>query len=158
VLSRLEPLASICLTGISYDPFVGRRLWLLYRLQPASEGVPLAVQLKRLRPVTVSALLATWLRDRAQPFTEDEAVDAVRQQLAELPRVLFAEPRLRDDTTGATRAALAGLVRLGMLRTEGLAYRLGDRRTHPQFPRTADMIAHQANFHEETLEGARFGA
>jgi hypothetical protein len=37
VLSRLEPLASICLTGISYDPFVGRRLWLLYRLQPASE-------------------------------------------------------------------------------------------------------------------------
>jgi hypothetical protein len=156
VLSRLEPLASICLAGISYDPFVGRRLCLLYRVQPAVQAVPLDIQLKRLRPVTTSALLATWLRAHDHPFAEDEAIAAVRRQIVELPAALFVEPQLRSNSARATRAALAGMLRLGMLHTEGRRYRLSARRVHPQFPRTSDMVAYQANFHEETLEGARF--
>jgi len=155
VLSRLQPLARAWLTGISYEPFVGRRLCMLYRIEPAADGVPLELQLKRLRPITVSALLATWLRTRSAPFTEKHATDAVEHQLNELPPVLFVEARLRGHPQRMTRAALAGMERLGILLREGSEYAVADRRTHPSFPRTADMIEYQANFHAETLEGAR---
>ncbi|MGZ3517245.1 MAG: hypothetical protein ACXVAM_08720 [Vulcanimicrobiaceae bacterium] len=153
ILTRLAPLARIWLVGISYDPFVGRRLSMLYHVAPAVDDVPLDAQLKRLRPVTTSALLATWLRDRTDPFTEREAVDAVTQQLSALPRVLFVDPELRRDPERTVHAALAGMHRFGMLEWNGSHHRLGERRAHPQFPRTIDMIAYQSNFHEETLEG-----
>ena len=157
-LSRLQPLASVWLAGISYDPFVGRRLGLLYRIAPAVPDLSLDIQLKRLRPVTTSALLATWLRDRSAPFTGPEAIEGVKDQIAALPEALFIEPHLRKDPERATRAALNGMLRLGTLVKRSSTFALTDRRTHPQFPRTADMIAYQANFHEETLEGARFAA
>lgn len=155
VLSRLQPLAHTWLAGISYEPFLGRRLCMLYRVQRAADGVPLEIQLKRLRPVTVSALLATWLRTRIEPFTKTQAAAAIERQLNELPPALFVEPQLRRHPESATRAALAGMVRLRILRRENSDYALAGRRTHPQFPRTTDMIEYQANFHEETLEGAR---
>ncbi|MBV9737200.1 MAG: hypothetical protein JO177_03425, partial [Candidatus Eremiobacteraeota bacterium] len=157
-LSRLQPLASVWLAGISYDPFVGRRLGLLYRIARAAPDLSLDIQLKRLRPVTTSALLATWLRDRSAPFTGPEAIEGVKGQIAALPEALFIEPHLRKDPERATRAALNGMLRLGTLVKRSSTFALTDRRTHPQFPRTADMIAYQANFHEETLEGARFAA
>ncbi len=74
-LPRLAPLAEIWLAGISYDPLVGRRLSLLYRVGKAEPNVALDLQLKRIRPVTTSALLGTWLYERGaeQPFTADDA-------------------------------------------------------------------------------------
>lgn len=155
VLSRLQPVAHTWLTGVSYEPFAQRRLCMLYRVQRAVDGIPLEIQLKRLRPVTVSALLATWLRTRSEPFTQSQAGAAIERQLNDLPPALFVEPQLRRHPESVTRAALAGMVRLGILRREGSDYALAGRRTHPQFPRTTDMIEYQANFHEETLEGAR---
>lgn len=155
VLSRLAPLAKIWLAGISYDPFVGRRLSLLYRVAPALDGLPLDVQLKALRPVTVSALLATWLHSGPGTFGEHEAIDAVQRQLGQLPRTLFVEPDLRRHPEASVRAALAGMARLGMLRAEAGRSQLTEQRTHPQFPHASDMVSYQANFHEETLEGAR---
>jgi len=157
-LARLQPLARVWLAGISYDPFVGRRLSLLYRVAPAVTDVPLDIQLKRLRPVTTSALLAMWLHSRTQAFSAQEAIAAVRDARDTLPKALFVEPRLRMDPERMTRAALAEMLRSGTLRTEGASYRLGNHRTHAQFPRTADVIEYQANFHQETLEGARFAA
>jgi hypothetical protein len=160
VLSRLAPWAQIWVIGISYDPFVGRRLSLLYRLLPASGDEPLDRQIKRARPVTVSAVLGTWLNGARGSFTEGEAEQAVTAALAQLPPGLFVDPDLRRRPRRMVRAALAGLQRLGVLaRVPGTrpCYALTSHRTHPQFPRTADIVAYQANFHRETLEGASAG-
>ena len=155
ILPRLAPLARIWLAGISYDPFVGRRLSLQYRMMPARDGVPLDLQLKAARPVTVSALLGTWLSGGPATFSPSEAQAAVQRQLAALPETLFVAPELRRRPDAMTREALAGLQRLGTLRLEGGRYLVTARRAHPHFPRTTDMLAYQANFHGETLDGAR---
>lgn len=155
ILSRLAPLAKIWIVGISYDPFIGRRLSMLYHLQPAESGAPLETQIKRTRPITTSALLGTWLHERTEAFREADAIAAARSALATLPQGLFVDPELRRDPASMVRTALAGMQRLKMLATEDDRYRLTAVRTHPQFPRTSDMIAYQFNFHLETLEGAR---
>jgi hypothetical protein len=155
ILSKLAPQARIWIAGISYDPFVGRRLSLLYRLEPAAGGIPLESEIKRTRPVTTSALLGTWLHDRTEPFRESDAIAALHDAIATLPRELFVDPELRREPASMVRAALAGMQRLEMLAIENGRYRLTGKRAHPQFPRTADMIAYQFNFHQETLEGTR---
>jgi hypothetical protein len=156
LLPRLAPRAHVYLAGISYDPFVGRRLSLAYRLVAAEPELPLDVQLLASRPVTTSALLGTWLaRADAAPFALDEAVAAVRRERDALPRPLFVVPELRANAARMVSAALAGLVRLGTLRVENARYRVTAQRTHRHFPRTDDILAYQANFHSETLAGVR---
>src|SRR5579872_1426809 len=155
ILSRLQPLATVWIVGISYDPFVGRRLSILYRVQPSIDGVPLDVQLKARRPVTVSALLGGWLSEREESFSEADAIDAVRAALTALPPLLFVEPELRAHPERLTRRALDGLHRLGALRHDGSRFTLTQTRRHAQFPRTDDIVAYQRNFHQETLAGAR---
>ncbi|MGH7684011.1 MAG: hypothetical protein ACREMT_06685, partial [Vulcanimicrobiaceae bacterium] len=92
-LSRLAPHAQIWLAGISYDPFVGRRLSMLYRVVPAERDLPLELEVKRVRPVTTSALLATWLHSNSErEFTLQEARVAVETALASLPGRLFIDP------------------------------------------------------------------
>jgi hypothetical protein len=158
-LDRLAPLARIWLAAISYDPFVGRRLSMLYRTEPADSRTALDLQLKRLRPVTVSALLGAWLHPRAQlPFTQAEAQAAVAAALAGLPPSLFVDPELQRRPREMTLKALAGMVRHGIAHRDGDAYRLTSRRVHPQFPRTRDIIEYLYNFHAETLEGGRSAA
>jgi hypothetical protein len=154
VLSRLQPLASIYIAGISYDPFVGRRLSLLYRVVPSIDGIPLDVQLKARRPVTTSALLGTWLATVTTPFTADDAGDAVKRQLADLPEMLFVEPELHREPDRMTQRATDRLVQLGTLRRNGNYFEVTDQRTNKQFPYTTDIIAYQRNYHEETLDGA----
>ena len=45
ILPRLAPLAEVWLSGISYDPFAGRRLSMLYRIASVRlQDVPLEVQ------------------------------------------------------------------------------------------------------------------
>ena len=154
-LTRLAPLAEVWLTGISYDPFVGRRLSMLYRIAKAMPDVPLDLQLKAVRPVTVSALLGHWLHPRGlSPFIETEAQLAVERALLALPRTAFVDPELEQKPRMMVAHALDGLVRLGVARREGETLRLTDHRMHPQFPRTSDIIEYMYNFHIETLEGA----
>jgi hypothetical protein len=154
ILARLSPLATIWLAGISYEPYFDRRLTMFYRVRAASEDVPLDLQLKATRPVTGSALLCTWLASRrSSTFTFVEACDAVARALSELPDDAFVVPELRTRLDATVRSILGTMQRFGTLRFDGRAYRVGDSRRHPQFPRTADMIAYQANFHAETLEG-----
>ena len=155
-LPRLAPLAEIWLAGISYDPFVGRRLSMLYHVERAAPQVALDLQLKRVRPVTASALLGAWLHSHADAsFTEDEARRAVASALAELPRALFVDPALRREPSAMVTRALNGMARLDVARKEDGVYRLSPTRIHPQFPRTRDIVEYLHNFHQETLDGGR---
>jgi hypothetical protein len=154
LLSTLAPLTTIWMAAISYDPFVGRRLSMLYHVVQARDDFPLEAQIKANRPVTTSALLASWLRGRTEPFTSNQAEDAVRGQLAELPAQLFVDPELLRMPARMVRSALSGLHRMGALRRSNDHFTVTERRSHPQFPRTRDIIEYQYNFHQETLEGA----
>ena len=151
ILSRLAPMAKIYAVGISYDPFIEGRFTLLYRVREADPDLPLETSIKRTRPVTVSALLGMYVRDCKSAFSEDEAIAAVRQHLEQLPKHLFVEPTLARDPARTTRSALAGMTKLQILDRFGNRYTLSDRRRHPQFPKTDDIVAYQANFHAETL-------
>jgi hypothetical protein len=153
ILAHLVPLATVWLTAISYDPYVRRRLTMLYRVKPARTDVPLDTQLKAARPVTTSALLCTWIARHEGNFSAREAGDGVAQELQRLSPAAFVVPELLSNPEAAVRDALQGMVRRGTLSLQGTAYTLTSERTHPQFPRTQDMIAYQVNFHAETLEG-----
>lgn len=151
ILSRLAPMAKIYAVGISYDPFIEGRFTLLYRVREADPDIPLETSIKRTRPVTVSALLGMYVRDCKTAFSEDEAIAGVRKHLEDLPKHLFVEPKLARDPARTTRSALAGMTKLQILDRFGDRYALSDRRRHPQFPKTDDIVAYQANFHAETL-------
>ncbi|TAM58918.1 MFS transporter [bacterium] len=154
-LRRLAPLGDVRIAAISYDPLLGRRLSLLYRvIAPADRG-NLEASLAVARPVTVSQLLSDWLAERVQPFTPQEAVDAVAERLRALPALLFVDPVLRARPMAVVRAALATMRRLGMLRATGGRLRLVVR-SHPKFPGVDDVVAFQARFFRETLAGAQW--
>ncbi|MBV8172923.1 MAG: hypothetical protein JO219_13430 [Candidatus Eremiobacteraeota bacterium] len=156
LLLTLGPLASIWMTAISYDPFVGRRLSMLYRVVQARNDMPLEPQVKANRPITTSVLLGNWLHGRREPFAPAEAEDAVIGQVATLPPNVFIDPELRRMPQRMVRSALDGLRRTGTLEAAADRLRLTERRSHPQFPRTADIIEYQHNFLQESLEGAAF--
>ncbi len=138
ILAHLAPLATVWLTAVSYDPYDAKRLTMLYRVAPARKGIALDLQLKAARPITTSALVCTYLTEHPNA-SEADVVQAVHDQLAALPPAAFVVPELRDQPAIAVRRVLENLRQMG--------------RKHPQFPRTEDMIAYQANFHAETLEG-----
>ncbi len=151
ILSRLAPMAKIYAVGVSYDPFIEGRFTLLYRVREADPDIPLETFIKRTRPVTVSALLAKYLHECKTAFSEDEAIAAVRMHLEQLPEHLFVEPDLARDPARMTRSALAGMTKLRILDRFANRYSLRDRRRHPQFPNTDDIVAYQSNFHAETV-------
>jgi MFS family permease len=158
-VERLAPLATIYLAGVSYDPFVSRRLSMLYRVVcfgplRADGMASLTRTLAAVRPVVTSQLLAAWLASHDVPFTADEACAAVAQALTTLPAALFVDPELRRDPGGMVRAALPLMAAWKILEREGGRYRVGSQRRHPQFPFVDDIVAFQANFLAETLANA----
>ena len=155
-VDRLAPLAKIYLFGVSYDPFVSRRLSMLYRILPMGDA-PMTKKLAAIRPVVTSQLLGTWLHERgAVPFTEREACDAVRQRLAALPPHLFVDPELRRKPDALVRAGLPLMVRWDILEKQGDAYVVAPERRHPQFPFVRDILAYQSAFLSETIENAQY--
>jgi MFS family permease len=157
-IERLAPLASLYVAGVSYDAFAPGRLSMLYRLLPLEDRAHLRETLAAVRPVATSHLLSAWLDGRNGDFTESDALAAVREQLAGLPPALFVDPELRADPDRATRRALAGMTRLGILVRSADRYELQPVRRHPQFPYVDDIVAYFARFHAETLENAAFAA
>lgn len=151
-LRRFAPLAqSVFLVAISYDVFVGRRLSMLFRVVPPADPGDLNTSLRAARPVTVSQLLANYLIDLFdRTFTEAEALTAVRDRLAVLPQPAWIDPELRRSPERMTRAALAGMKRLGMLERSPAGYALTRARAHPQFPLVNDIVAFQAAMFEES--------
>jgi 1-acyl-sn-glycerol-3-phosphate acyltransferase len=153
ILSRLAPLAQVWLAAISYEPYAHRRLSLLYRVQQAQAGRAFDLQLKGARPVTPSAIACSWIVAHPGSFTREHLVSGARAELERLPAHALVVPELRSRVDSTIDNVLAGMLRLGTLQRIGDAYELTQARTHPQFPRTADMVAYQANFHAETLAG-----
>lgn len=157
-VERLAPLATIYLFGVSYDPFVSRRLSMLYRIVPLGDA-PMTKKLAAIRPVVASQLLGAWLYERAEaPFTAREACDAVRRRLASLPSQLFVDPELRKKPDALVRAALPLMVRWQILRKSGDSYVVAPERHHPQFPFVHDILEYQDAFLNETLENAEYAS
>jgi MFS family permease len=153
---RLAPLATIYLIGVSYDPFVSRRLSMLYRVVPLN-GAPISPTLAAIRPVVTSQLLGAWLNERDEAFTADEACAAVEERLANLPQEVFVDPDLRRNPRRMVRSALPLMVNWKILQYDGERYRTTAERLHPQFPFVRDILAYQAAFLGETLENAGYG-
>jgi MFS family permease len=151
-LVRLAPLATVYVSAISYDVFVGRRLSMLFRIAPPGDRDQLGLSLAAARPVTTSQLIASWLATSPMRIAVDDAIRDVGRRLAEVPRAAFVDPELVRDPGRMTRAALTGLVRLGILDTK---YVMTSVRRHPQFPGVVDIIAHQANEFAETIAAVR---
>lgn len=140
IWERLLPAAAeIYLCAISYDPLRTGRFSQLYNVVPLQRREDAVNELKRARPVTVSALLAAVVRSAGGIPPQDLAVARVRELLESLPAGAFVDPELAKEPAACTRDALRGL------------RSLGSSRVHPRFERTADIIEHQAAFLEETI-------
>ncbi|HEX3368481.1 MAG TPA: MFS transporter [Candidatus Cybelea sp.] len=155
-IDRLAPLATVYLFGVSYDPFVSKRLSMLYRVERLN-GAPMVPKLAAIRPIVTSQILGAWLAEYDGWFTEEEAARAVSERLVGLPPQLFVDPELRRDPRRMVRAALPLMARWEILERDGARYRLSRSRRHPQFPFVRDIVAYQAVFLQETLEHAVYG-
>jgi hypothetical protein len=155
VTDAVAPYAQAWLCAIAYDPFRGRRLSMLYRIVRPANSENLGPSLAAARPVTASALLATFLCAAPGPFAAADAQSAVRAQLAGLPPGAFVDPEVRRAPDAAVAEALANLVARGTLAADGACYRLTDARGDARFPHVADMVTYQRNMLEETLAAAR---
>jgi MFS family permease len=154
IWDRLLPVVRhVFIAGISYDPFVGKRLAQYYRITQAADTAHVIDELKASRPVTTSALLAEWLSSRSGAFSESEAAGAVEARVKSLPRALFLEPRLARNPRKMVRIAIRRLCELQILEHSDERYMLSAKRTHPNFPDVEDIIAFQARFFGETLQG-----
>jgi MFS family permease len=157
-IDRLAPLATIYLAGVSYDPFVSKRLSMLYRLVRLDDREHLSQTLAAIRPVVTSQLLARWLETRTDSFTANDASNGVEEQLRALPSSLFVDPELRSNPDRMVRNALPLMLRWGILENAGSSYyRVAAQRQHPEFPHVADIIAFNARFLEETIANAAYG-
>jgi hypothetical protein len=154
VTDAVLPYAEPWLCAIAYDPFRGRRLSMLYRIVRPANRENLGTSLAAARPVTASALLATFLSGAEAPFAAADAQRSVRAQLAARPANAFVDPEVLRAPDAAVSEALANLVARGTLAPESSGYRLTGRRADPRFPHVADMVTYQRNLLEETLAAA----
>jgi hypothetical protein len=156
IWDRLAPIVNeIYLVAISYDPFVGRRLSQLYRILQLRDKNNVIAELQAARPVTASALISEWLATHDGPFSESQALATVEARLQSLPKELFVDPELRRNPRRLVTAALANLTRYGILVRDGDRFVLSRRRKHPHFPDVEDIVAFQATFFAQTLQGLR---
>jgi hypothetical protein len=151
-LKRLAPLATVYVAAISYDPFVGRRLSMLFRIVRPTDHSRLELSLAAARPVTTSQLIADWLMTSPATVEVADAARAVTDRLRDLPSDAFVDPELVRKPATMSRTAVEGLSRLGIL---DATQRLKSKCRHPRFPVVADIVAHQANHFAETLEALR---
>ncbi|MEO6834778.1 MAG: MFS transporter [Candidatus Tumulicola sp.] len=157
-IDRLAPLATIYLAAVSYDPFVAKRLSMLFRLVRLDDRAHLLPALAANRPVVASQLLAAWLDGRTAAFSQEDACAAVGERLRDLPPNLFVDPELRRDLGRLVRAALPLMRSWNILEPAAGGYRLGAVRRHPQFPMVDDIVAYNARFLEETVANAAYSA
>ena len=150
IVDHLVPVADVWFAAIAYDPFRGRRLSMLYRVVHPADIGDLQAALAASRPVTTSALLASWMLATSLPFSRQEARDGVERARDALPAPAFVDPELAD-VDRVVDDALATLVRRGTLRDDGARYALTGERRDPRFALVDDMVAFQAAFHNETL-------
>jgi hypothetical protein len=127
---------------------------MLYRVLRYDGAADIGTSLAAARPITTSALLATFLIDRQGVFAVQDAVRAVRERLDSLPGNVFVDPELRHAPDAAVVKALKTLEKRGALTAEGEGYLLTAHRTDARFPHVPDMIVFQRNMLGETLASA----
>jgi hypothetical protein len=154
ITDAVLPIADPWLCAIAYDPFRGSRLSMLYRFVKPADPADLGTSLAAARPVTASALLATYLAAVDGPFAGGDAKRAVRKQLDTLPDNVFTDPELQRAPDDVVTEALTVLVRMGVLGAEGPLYRVNGKRFDPRFPHVGDMVLFQKNMIGETLAAA----
>jgi hypothetical protein len=157
-IDRLAPLATIYLAGVSYDPFVAKRLSMLFRLERLEDRARLVQALAAIRPVVTSHVLAAWLDGRSADFAREDAVAGVAERLRTLPPELFVDPELRKNSQRLIGAALTRMTEWKILESSAGRYRLAAVRRHPQFPAVDDIVAFNARFFEETVANAAAAA
>jgi MFS family permease len=150
IVEHLVPIADVWLAAIAYDPFRGRRLSMLYRVVRAADVDDVATSLAAARPVTTSALLATWMLATGAPFSAPQAREAIAHARDALPAGAFVDPELRDAGR-VVDDALATLTKRGTLSRDGASYALTAQRRDPRFELVDDIVAFQAAFHAETI-------
>lgn len=155
-VDRLAPLATVYVAGVSFDPFVAKRLSMLFRFARVSDRITLAQTLAATRPVVTTQLLSAWLEQRTGAFSPNEAATGVAEGLRALPGALFADPELRHNPERLVRAALPLMAEWAILERSGDRYALAAQRRHPQFPMVADIVAYHARFLEETVANAGY--
>lgn len=155
IVEALAPFADLWLCAVAYDPFAPGRLPMLYRVLRYEGSSAIGTSLAAARPITTSAMLATFLIDGPPKFTAGDAARDVRERLGSLPANVFVDPELRADPTAVVRAALKALQERGTVAADGTQYRVTDRRTDARFPHVSDMIAYQRNMLDETVASAR---
>lgn len=155
IVEALSPFAELWLCAIAYDPFRGRRLSMLYRVLRYDGAADIGTSLAGARPITTSALLASFLLGGPETFAVQDAVRAVRERLDSLPGNVFVDPELQRAPDAAVVNALATLRKRGTLTADDERYRLTAQRTDARFPHVADMVAFQRNMLDETLASAR---
>ena len=121
---------------------------------PPADRDDLGTSLAAARAVTTSALLATFLCGIDAPFEAGAARENVRERLAALPPIVFADPELRSRPDAIVDEALTVLIRMGILAPAGKRYRLTGAHADARFPHVADMVTFQRNMLEETLAAA----
>ena len=154
IVGALAPFADLWICAIAYDPFRTGRLSMLYRVVRYDDVADLGASVAAARPITNSALLATFLYDAPETFGTDDAIRSVRAQLDALPGNVFVDPEVRAAPEATVADALAALVQRGTLVFEDGRYRLTAQRSDSKFPHVPDMIAFQRNMLEETIASA----
>ncbi|HZX67387.1 MAG TPA: hypothetical protein VFE70_00820, partial [Candidatus Elarobacter sp.] len=166
IVEHLMPVGEMWLAAIAFDPFRGRRLSMLYRVLPyhsrGSHGAvatgdtrDLALALASARPVTTSALLASWLLAVDLPFDAHEAVDGVVRLCRALAPGAFVDPELEHDPARCVREALDVMTERGLLLGDGVRYALGTRSGDGRLGSVTDIIGYQATFLAETIDALR---
>jgi MFS family permease len=151
IVDHLVRVADVWLAAIAYDPLRSRRLPMLYRVVRPADVNDLTTSLLAARPVTTSALLASWMLATGAPFTAAQARDAIERARDALPAGAFVDPELRE-VARVVDDALAALTQRGTLKRDGASYALTSQRRDPRFALVEDMVAFQASFHTETLD------
>ncbi len=145
----VRPHASgLWLAATSFDPWAARRVSMHTRLVPPALPEDPVTSLLAARPVTLSQVLAARLLAAAQGASTAELVAAVRAFPAEAPASAWALPA---DPGRAVPAALARMLRRGVVRRQGDRWLPGPRRHDPRFGHVPDILAAQARQLEETL-------
>jgi hypothetical protein len=155
IVGALAPFADLWMCAVAYDPLRTGRLSMLYRVVRYDDVADLGVSVAAARPITNSALLATFLFDAPETFEAEDAIRSVRAQLTTLPGNVFVDPEVLANPEATVADALSALVKRGTLILDGGRYRLTAHRTDSKFPHVPDMIAFQRNMLEETLDSAR---
>ncbi len=154
IVEALAPFAGLWLCAIAYDPFRGGRLPMLYRVLRCAGEADIGTSLAAARPITTSALVATFLLEAPETFAPQDAVRAVRERLHSLPGNVFVDPELLRAPETAVVAALTTLRKRRTLVANAGRYRLTANRFDPRFLHIPDMVEFQRNMLDETLASA----